>query len=185
MKPTLRTMRGFTLVETIMVIVLTSLIALVIAPVLAVSVEAMAQRTARLELEESSRLAVARMSREMRRLRNDVSVVNSDNGVYDYFDNVNIRQRFHRVGTTLMRGVFDPITTATTDFGLADNVTALRFDYFDDGGVLIANPISNLGTPTRIRGIRVRMTFQSGNNMLPVEFWVYPKNLRHDGYDFP
>src|SRR5687768_16062730 len=66
---------GFTLIEILISIVILSILAGVAAPLLAFSIDAIQFHIARMDMEQSASAAFARMTREIRRLRDDSSVV--------------------------------------------------------------------------------------------------------------
>ncbi len=176
--------KGFTLVEMIMVIVIIAIIAGIAAPLLAVSVQAIGHRISRVDIEESSMIALSRMSREIRRLRDDTSVVIASNSQLEFFDKDNSRIRYLQSGNTLMRGFYYPSTPSWVNLGLADNVQTLRFDYYDDEGTLISAPAAGSGVITNIKKIRIQITSQKGNEIMPVEIWVRPRNLKYESQLF-
>ena len=167
---------GFSLVEMTMAIVIISIIATVAGPLFAVSIDAIGLHTDRVDLEESADLTISRMSREMRRLRNDQSVVTASGTQFEFVDVDSTQIRYRLVGNTLMRR-----QGAGTESGLADNVqtNGLTFTYFDDDGNTIATPTVGLGTNTDIRRIRIQTVFQFSTHTLPIEIEIRPRNLRH------
>ena len=171
---------GFTLIETIMVMAIVAILAGIIAPLLGTATEAIGLRIARVDLEESSVVALSRMSREVRRIRDNASIVTASNTQFEFIDKNSIQIRYRLTGNTLMR------SENGTESGLADNVSAgtLSFNYYDDAGVVLAAPLAGAGVQTDVRRIRIQMTFQNGANSLPVEIQVRPKNVRHETYLF-
>lgn len=167
--------KGFTLIEMIMVMAIVVILAGVVAPLLWTSARLISERTARIDLEESSVVSLSRMSREIRRLRSNTSVVTASNAQFEFIDKDNVQIRYRLTGNTLMR------SQNGTESGLADNVSVgtLRFDYYDTGGAVLAAPLAGAGVKTDISSVRIQMTFQTGTNSLPVEIWVGPKNLKH------
>ena len=75
---------------------------------------------------QSSLVAMGRMSREIRRLRNDVSITAASSDAFSFADTQNNAITYTRSGNSLMRN---------TDI-LASNVTGLNFTYYDDTGQL-------------------------------------------------
>ncbi len=173
--------RGFTLVEMIMSLVIIVILAGLAGPLLAVSVDAMGLHMDRADLDESASLALSRMGREIRRLRNDESVGTASATVFEFVDNDDVQIRYRLTSTTLMR-----TQGANPESGLADQVQAgtLAFTYYDDDGNTIATPTVGLGTSTNIRRVRIQMTFATGTHSLPVQIDIRPRNLRHESEMF-
>lgn len=172
--------RGMTLIELVMVLVLIAIIAGLAGPLLAVAVDAITLHMDRVDLEEAANLALARMSREIRRLRNDESVVTATASDFEFVDVNSVQLRYRLVGNTLTR------SQAGADSGLADQVQAggLTFTYYDDDGSSIATPTVGLGTSTNIRRLAIQIAFQDGGHVVTEQVQVRPRNLRHDSERF-
>jgi len=174
--------RGFTLIEMVMTITILGIVAGIVGPLLYMTVTAIGNPVARTDLQDSSNLALSRMSHEIRRLKDKSSVITATGTVYEFTD-INITQiRYQQVGNTLMRRE----GAAGTDYGLADQIqtNGLTFTYYDDPGNVIATPQVGAGG-TDIRQINIQLTFQNGNNVRPVSVQVVPRNLPHDADTMP
>ncbi len=123
---------------------------------------------------QSSLVAMGRMSREIRRLRNDVSITTASSDTFSFTDTQNNAITYSRSGNALMRN---------TDI-LANNVTGLNFTYYDDAGATLSTPLVN-PQYTNIRLVRVEMNILAGSNTLPFRFTVRPQNLRRMNEQFP
>jgi hypothetical protein len=107
------------------------------------------------------------MSREIRQLRNDTSVITATSSQITFIDFNNNTITYNRSGDTLMRN----------SDGLTDNATALTFTYYDDNGNTIASPTVS-PSYTDIRRIRVDFSILAGTRTLDFQFQVRPQNLK-------
>lgn len=160
--------RGFTLVELVMVILILAIVAGIGVPMLLETIDAWSF-TSRFQdaAVYSAIVSNSRMSREIRRLLNDGSVSTATNSQITFTDLSSIAITFNRSGNTLMRN---------TD-GLADNVTALTYTYYDDAGNTIVTPVV-APNDTNIRRVKADFSILAGSNTLNFEFQVRPQNLR-------
>jgi prepilin-type N-terminal cleavage/methylation domain-containing protein len=160
MKKTLRVKSGFTLVEMIMSIVIIAIIAGVAAPLLQVAADLLTLQLRGAALEESADYAVSRMSREIRRLSNDRSVVAASRNNFEFIDIDNRRIRYYLSGNTIRR------TEDGTDRLFLEDVEStdgLLFYYYNDdtadtgetSEALATNPVAGLGTKTDIRYMKI------------------------------
>lgn len=163
-----------------MAIALVGFLAGVAAPLLAEAVGAVSVHLDRVNLEESASLALSRMSREIRRLRDNASVAAADATQFEFIDKDSIQIRYRLAGNTLMR------SQGAVEAGLADQVksTTLSFTYYDDDGNSIAAPTVGLGTNTNLRRVGMDVSFEQNSHMVPVEIHVRPRNLRHESDRF-
>jgi hypothetical protein len=116
---------------------------------------------------QSSMVAMSRMSREMRALKNDSAVLSASAAQFSFIGTDNNTVGYNRSGNTLMRN----------SDGLADNVSALTFTYYNDSGGVIAAPLVGPNN-TNIRRIAVDYSLLGGTRTLNFRFQVRPQNLR-------
>ncbi|MBI5454740.1 MAG: type II secretion system protein [Deltaproteobacteria bacterium] len=171
--------RGFTLIETVMVIVLVGIIGTVVSSLLYQGSKSIEAGDARKELSSQGRLAVERASREMRLMRcttagNSCNPQASDITAWTAtelrFVTTNYEGRGLRfdAGTLKLRqgsGALDPDDT------LANNVSAASFEYLKSDGT----PASAVG---EIWVINLDMTLSSGTESVPFRASVHPRSFR-------
>lgn len=166
--------KGFTLIELVVVMVVIGVIVAIGAPLLIETADALSyasryQNNAVL----SSIVAQNRMSREMRRVKNDASVTTAASSQFSFTDINDNAITFNLSGNTLMRN----------SDGLLDGVTALAFTYYNDSGVAIPAPQVNPNN-TNIRLVKVNYSVLAASNTLNFGFTVKPQNLRRASEKF-
>ena len=171
--------RGFTYIEMMMAVLIISIMALVAGPVLAVSVDLLNHHMDRYDLEESASVALNRMTREIRRLRDDQSMLFANATTLAFYDVDNTIIVYFAIGGSVARFQSPP---ASGFYSLLENVQpgTLNFTYYDDNGTVIPAPVTG-ANDTDIRRIEIAMTLQdaSGSHSLPVRTTVRPRNLKH------
>lgn len=161
-------MRGYTLVELVMVIVLIGIVAAIGIPAILETGDAFSLASQFQDFAvQSSIVAMNRVSREIRKLKDDASVNTATASQFSFVDLDNNTITYNRSGNTLMRN----------SDGLADNVTALTFTYYDDAGNTIATPVVSPNN-TDIRRVKVDFSLLAGTYTLNFQFQVRPQNLR-------
>ena len=100
-------------------------------------------------------VALARVSREIRSLQDDDSVVEATDLAFEFVTDSGKQVRYEQVDTDWVR----------TEDGGPEYVLAhylepdsLLFSYFDDQGNVLAEPLAGLGTSTDLRRIGITMT---------------------------
>ena len=168
---------AFTLIEILVVLTVVGLIASVSAPFLVTAVQAIDLLTSQSGLQDNAEVALSRISREARRLRNDQSVQTASGTTFRFTDLDNNDITYTQSGTTLTRQVQPNAADV-----LADSVSAggWAITYYDDDGNSLASPTVGIGTSTDIRRIQFQITFQDDNQTLKVDTAVRPRNLRHE-----
>ena len=172
---------GLTLIEMIATITILGFVAGVTVPMFFATLDIIQYPLSGPNLQESSNMALSRISREIRRLKNESSVITANSALYEFIDVNSTQIRYQLVGNTLMRR-----EGTGSEYGLADQVqtNGLTFTYYDDSGNVIATPLVGTGG-TDIRQIEIQLTFQEGSNVRPVSVWVVPRNLPHDADQIP
>jgi prepilin-type N-terminal cleavage/methylation domain-containing protein len=160
--------KGYTLIEAIMVMAIIGIIAGIGIPIILETADAWSFASRFQDYAvQSSLVTMGRMSREMRRLRDDVSITTASSDTFGFIDTQNNAITYTRSGNSLMRN---------TDI-LANNVSGLTFTYYDDAETILATPLVN-PQHTDIRLVRVELNILAGSNTLPFRFTVRPQNLR-------
>ena len=179
--------KSFTLVETIMVIVILGIIAAVGVPLILSASDALSFLTVRSEMAQSTDVAMSRILHEIRRIRDDQSIV-AVGDIYTEFrffidinndgDGTNdIDIHYYRSGTDLMRVERDNIGSIISSNSLASNVNSLTFTYYDENGGVLSPPTVGIGTTTDIDRIKILLTFQNGAYDFDCQSQVRPRNL--------
>jgi prepilin-type N-terminal cleavage/methylation domain-containing protein len=161
-------MKGYTLIELVIVLVLLSILAGIGVPMMFKTVDAWVFSSNFQDYAVmSSVMAMNRMSREIRRLLNDANITTATSSQITFKDVGSNTITFNRSGNTLMRN----------SDGLANNATALTFTYYDDLGNTIATPRVN-PNDTDVRRIDIVFSVLAGSNTLNFNTEVRPQNLK-------
>jgi prepilin-type N-terminal cleavage/methylation domain-containing protein len=162
--------KGFTLVEVIMLVVVVGIVAAIGVPLLLETVNAWSF-TSRFQDNAVSQsiVAMSRMSREIRRLKNDASVATATQAQLSFTDLTNTTITFDQSGDLLRRN-----TDSLADI---DNSNPLDFTYYNDTGAVIATPLVSPNN-TNIRLITVSFSVLAGSNKLNFQLQARPQNLR-------
>lgn len=160
--------RGYTLVELVIVMAVMGIVAAVGVTAVLETADAwsIASRLQDFSVQ-SSIVTMNRMSREIRRIKNDASINSADATQISFVDLDNNTMSYSRSANTLLRN----------SDGLADNVSSLAFTYYDDEGNTITTPVISPSN-TDIRRISVDFSIFAGTNTLNFRFQVRPQNLR-------
>ena len=170
-------MKGYTLIEFVIVLVLLAILAGIGVPMMFKTVDAWVFTSKFQDYAVmSSIMAMNRMSREIRRLMNDAAITTATSSRINFTDVSGYSLGFNLNGTTLQRCLD---ATCTNHDDLADNVKAssLIFTYYDDLGNPIATPTVS-PNDTNIRRIDIVFSVLAGTNTLNFNTEVRPQNLR-------
>lgn len=161
---------GFTLLELTMVIVLLAIIAGATVPLMFKIIDGWGIARQQNDISESARLAMDRMIREIRQIKDTNSITTAGADIFQFVDTNNNTVRFDLVSNTLRR------SQAGAVYNLADNVTALSFTYYDGSDAVIASPTVSPSV-TNIKRIVVSLTINSGGIQLVSQSGVSPRRL--------
>jgi len=158
--------RGVTLIELVVVIVLVGILTGLGSLYLKEVIDLWNFVSFRSEAVSTTRVAVTRMLRQMRQVRNDTSVTFANATRFQFTDKSGAVVNFNLSGTTLL----------CNNNILAEGVRNLSFTYMDNSGTLLLNPaVSPLAT--NIRLIRIGLTVQAGTQSKTISVQVAPRNL--------
>jgi len=160
----IRNKRGFTLIELIMVIVLVGIIAGVIAPFMGNAFTYWALVRNEREAIATARMALARMTREIRHIE-EVTSIDTFTATQFEFDRVKPDQTmddvdFELSGDTILRNSQE----------LADNVSSLAFAYLDADG-------NTTATQADIRMVQITLTVTVGEVSVTLQSLARFRNI--------
>lgn len=175
-----KNIKGFTLIEMVMAIVLVSILALLVGPLLGISIQSYLFHSDRVGLQEASNLALARMSREIKQVRNDQSFVAATADTFTFINLDNQQIRYRMSGNGIAR-----TQDAQPETGLVDSVqtNGLTFTYYDEDGNVIS--VITPATISNIRGVGISIAFASNLGTLSSQTFVRLRNLRYASEIFP
>lgn len=159
----MRIMKSFTLIELIMVIVLVGIIAGVITPFLANSFRYWVLTRSERDAIFSARLAINRMVREIREIKNVSSITVFTPTQFTFTDINDNSIDFRQSGSSLMRNSYE----------LSDklqNPGGLTFTYLDQNGNVTA-------VQNDIRMVRIGLILQKGDATVTLESLARFRNL--------
>lgn len=172
---------GFTLMEMVIVIVLAGILTGVLAPMMAVTNSLVSYFMDRENLREEGEVALARMTRDLRRVQDNLSIITADAQEFRFEDIDDVDLQYAYSSGTLTRREGSGGTPRT----LIENITSFAFTYMDDDSVVIPTPYVGLGNMTELRKIRVEFTLQKNNETVHLTTDISPKNFRHETDLFP
>ncbi len=162
---------AFTLVELIMVIVLTGILFAVTAPLMLEIAKNWQLARSRNDLCESAKVAMDRMIREIRNINDNTSVITANGSTFKFVDVNSNTITFNLSSGHLIR------TQGASANQLADNVTALSFTYYNSSESVIATPVVN-PSATDITRVVIDITSSVGGTSLSFESGVSPRSLQ-------
>jgi prepilin-type N-terminal cleavage/methylation domain-containing protein len=154
---------GFTLIETIIAIILLGIVALGLASFIFTSMEAWVLISGRDAAVSRARVAMNRMIAELRRVRKPQNLLTTTTSECRFIDLDAEQVDFQQSGSDLLRN--SDILAA----GL-DTPTGLRFTYLDATGEVTA-------TQLNMRSIRVWLSLSAGNQRTTLESSARIRNL--------
>ncbi|MBI2413988.1 MAG: type II secretion system protein [Deltaproteobacteria bacterium] len=172
--------RGFTLIETVMVIVLVGVIGTVVSSLLYQGSKSIEAGDVRKELSSQGRLAVERASREMRLMRcttagNSCKPQAADITAWTATDIRFVTTNYERIGLRFDAGQlklsYGTGPAPDVEYALANNLSAASFEYLKSDGTPAA-AVNEIWT------IRLDMTLASGAETVPFRASVHPRSFR-------
>ncbi|MDO9464609.1 MAG: prepilin-type N-terminal cleavage/methylation domain-containing protein [bacterium] len=161
--------KGFTIIELIMVIVITGIIAGITAMLLLQVMNVYSFVTVREVILSDGELAMGRMSREIRQIEDVYSIYKADSEEIEFEDAYYNLINFRRSGGSLLRNSDE----------LATDLTSLTFQYTtSDGNPPVVNdPATPEEEETNIKRIQINLTIKKGDEEIALQSQVYPRNL--------
>jgi prepilin-type N-terminal cleavage/methylation domain-containing protein len=137
--------QGFTLIELIVVILLVAIISIGVASLLNQGFQAYSSGKNLINADWETRVALERMSREIRSIPSTNSIITAQPGVFNFIDNYGNNIAYQLSSTQLMRN----------SQVLADSVQNLAFTYYANNGTAVTDV--NL---TNYIGVSVTINYQ-------------------------
>ncbi|MDD5291857.1 MAG: type II secretion system protein [Candidatus Omnitrophica bacterium] len=167
-KDTTRKVKGFTIIESILVIAILGIVASIGVPLILSASDAISFLTVRNDMAQSADVAMSRMLNDIRRIRDDVSVDTAAASQFRFFDTDDTDINYYLNSNNLMRG----------SNILASGVNSIIFIYYDEAGSQLSPPIAGIGTQTDIYRVKITFVFNSGSYTFSYQSQVEPRNLR-------
>jgi len=169
--------KGFTLIEIVITIVLLSILSGLAAMIILQGVRAYSDERSRSDVHYQSRLAMERMSREIRMIRGGSefgapgipvlgTITDNPSSAFSFVDMTGTQITYALAGLTLNR-------TAGATNVLAQGVTALSFTCFNNAGVQVAPGAAS----TTVWTIEIDMTDTQGSETISMRTRVHPRNF--------
>jgi prepilin-type N-terminal cleavage/methylation domain-containing protein len=162
--------KGFSLIEFIIVITVLAVITSLAISLLVAIADAWVLHRQRRQMTEAGQIAIDRMAREIRRVRDRNSFTTAAASSLRFTDIDSTDITFDLSGTTLRRTL-----GGVTINPLADNVSALTFTYYDSAGATLSAPVA---TPSNIRRIQVDITFTYSGSNFYLRSQVAPRRIQ-------
>lgn len=160
--------RGFTLIELIIVVVILAVIAGITVNIIYNASDAWQFIKLRKDISQQTRVAMERMVRQIRLIRNSQSVLIANNRTISFYDNSGITVTFlwsGNQGDSLFQGS-NP---------LAENVSNFNLEYRDINDTLLNPPI--LSPTTNIWRIIIDLTLTKEGQSITLRSEVHPMNF--------
>lgn len=158
---------GFTLMELILTIILIGAIGGVAGMIILEGTEASIDQEIRTDLSNQGRLAMERMVREIRAIRQAADIgpiAGNPAASFSFTDPTGLAVSYSLAGTVLNRGV------GGMSFPLADNVALLEFRHFDRAGALTTDPAA-------VWRIQIDLGLSLGGEYQAFRIQVHPRGV--------
>lgn len=163
--------QGFSIIEFIVVIIILGILSGVGINFMLEVGRARLFQWQRKEISESAKIAIDRMSREIRRINSKTSVYTATSSAFRFIDIDSSDVTYDLSGSSLRRNQGGTINV------LADNVSALTFTYYNSSGAAIVIPVVNPGQ-TDIRMIQIDINFTYNDQQFKIRSQVTPRRLQ-------
>ena len=162
--------KGFTLIELIVVITIIGIIAGVTGFILLGVADAWTFKFNRADLLADGRLALNRMTREIREVKDLTSVTTATSSQFRFTNTGNVDITYGLSGSDLDRTV-DSVTNV-----LAQDVSSLSFTYYDSDGDTIATPTVSPSS-TDIRRVQIDLALTKNGENVYLQSQSVPRNF--------
>jgi prepilin-type N-terminal cleavage/methylation domain-containing protein len=160
----LRSHRGFTLIEMIMVILILGIIIAMSSTLLTQGLDTFSTGENIMNANWQGQLAMERMARDILSVRSPADMTTLGASNFAFTDSNNNTLSYSLSGTSLN------LTQNGSTAILADGIQSLGFSYFDKNDAATT-------TPTLARFIRVTINVTQGNANYTLTTGIYPRNL--------
>lgn len=170
--------KGITLIELIMVIMIVGILTTVSSMYIKETIDLWRFLSFRSELVSVGRMALARMTREIRQVVDNNSISAAELSRLRFTaidldgDGNDDTVEFYRNASSELRRIFND-SPALGDI-LASNVTSLTFSYYDSANSQLAVPVADT---TQIYRIAIGLNIQSGDETKALSAQVFPRNF--------
>ena len=174
-------MKGFTIIELVVVIVLAGIIAGIFAMLIIQVIDIYSFVTVREDVLSETELATERMVREMRQIQKAAQAIEviylADIAEFQFVDVDDNIIGFKRDGLAIQRMEFSERDVVQYDDLLADDITNMAFTYWDeDNNELSSTPLSSADIE-KIKRIEISIGMERQNQDVKIDTQVYPRNL--------
>lgn len=158
-----RFLTGFTLIELVMVIAIVGVIALVAAPFISTALDSWLFTQTERDIVFSARLAMNRMVREIRQIKNVASISTFTDTEFEFLDIDDTSINFQQSGNSLLRNS-DELTNKLQNPG------GLTFTYLD-------SDVNTTGTRDDIRMVRMKLVLVTGDSSITIQSLARFRNI--------
>jgi len=158
---------GFTLIEFVIVILLTGIIAGILSILIREVFSTYSFIRVRGIVLSDNRLAMDRMTREIRQIKSADNIYTADSTEIRFYKMGDEFVEFYLSGSELKR-------RDGSDDILANNVTLFDLVYYDTGNVILDRPVLD---PSTIWRILIKITIKKGDETVKFQSQVHPRNL--------
>ena len=151
---------GFTLIELIMVIVISGIVAVMASKGLLVAAQAYLGSRNAIDANWQGEFALERMVRDIRSVRSPSDISTASASQFTFTDTSGGSVSYTLSGSSLLRN----------GQILADGVNSVTFTYFDDTG-------TSTGTLANIRYVTASLNITLNNSNYTIATTIYPRNL--------
>ncbi|MFH1428905.1 MAG: type II secretion system protein [Candidatus Margulisiibacteriota bacterium] len=164
--------KGFTLIELIMVMVITSIIGtFFLGRITMYLARGFIFNVNRENTRANADLVYTTMTRDIRNVKDDASIITANNILLTFNTTDDEIISFSVSGNVLYKSVDG------MPYTLAENVENVNFSFHDKNETLIPIPITGLSTTTDIRLIRALVVLKGKEANLTINFQVSPRNI--------